>query len=244
MALLRYFGERIEPCGNCDVCLDPTERVDATRDAQKMLSAAYRTGERFGAAHLIDIVRGARTEKALRFGHHRLPTFGVGADRSANAWRSVVRQMVAAGYLRIDIAGYGALGITDTGREMLRGDGAFLYREDTAHARGPAPAREPSAGRPEARERPLDAEDAALLSTLKALRLELARERGVPAYVVFPDRALIDMARRRPRNEAEFAQVNGVGAVKLEQFAGPFLAAINAVPSDGGAGAETQADVS
>ena len=241
VALLRYFGERIEPCGNCDVCLDPTERVDATRDAQKMLSAAYRTGERFGAAHLIDIVRGARTEKALRFGHHRLPTFGVGADRSANAWRSVVRQMVAAGHLRIDIAGYGALGITDTGWELLRGNGTFLYREDTAHVRGPAPAREPPAGRPEAQERPLDAEDAALLSTLKALRLELARERGVPAYVVFPDRALIDMARRRPRNEAEFAQVNGVGAVKLEQFAGPFLAAINAVPSDGGAGTEAQA---
>ena len=241
VALLRYFGERIEPCGNCDVCLNPTERVDATRDAQKMLSAAYRTGERFGAAHLIDIVRGARTEKAVRFGHHRLPTFGVGADRTANAWRSVVRQMVAAGYMRIDIAGYGALGITETGRELLHGNGTFLYREDTEHVRGPAPARDPPAARPEAQERPLDGEDAALLSTLKALRLELARERGVPAYIVFSDRALIDMVRRRPRSEAEFAEVNGVGAVKLKQFAGPFLAVINTVQLD--SGAHTKADV-
>ena len=242
VALLEYFGERIEPCGNCDVCLDPTERVDATRDAQMMLSAAHRTGERFGAAHLIDVVRGVRTEKAVRFGHDRLPTFGVGTQRSANAWRSVVRQMVAGGYLRIDIAGYGGLGITDKGRELLRGNGAFLCREDTVLAHGPAPAREPPAGRPGTQERPLDGEEAALLAALKALRLELARERGVPAYIVFPDRTLIDMARRRPRSEAEFAEVNGVGAVKLEQFAGPFLAAIDAVLSKGGAGEAVIAD--
>ena len=235
VALLEYFGERIEPCGNCDVCLDPTERVDATQDAQKMLSAAYRTGERFGAAHLIDIVRGARTEKAVRFGHDRLPTFGVGADRSANAWRSVVRQMVAAGYLRIDIAGYGGLGITDKGRELLRGNGVFLCREDTVIARGPAPARESRARRTGPQERAPDGEEAALLAALKALRLELARERGVPAYIVFPDRTLIDMARRRPRSEAEFAEVNGVGAVKLKEFAGAFLAAIDAQLSNGDA---------
>ena len=240
VALLEYFGERIAPCGNCDVCLDPTERVDATHDAQKILSAAYRTGERFGAAHLIDIVRGARTEKAARFGHDRLPTFGVGADRGANAWRSVVRQMVAAGHLRIDIAGYGGLGITDKGRELLRGNGVFLYREDAAIARGPA--REPRSGRAVPPQRPLDGDEAALLAALKALRLELARERGVPAYIVFPDRTLIDMARRRPRSEAEFAEVNGVGAVKLEAFAQPFLAAIDAVLSKGDAGGAAQAD--
>ena len=235
VALLEYFGERIEPCGNCDVCLDPTERVDATQDAQKILSAVYRTGERFGAAHLIDIVRGARTEKAVRFGHDRLPTFGVGADRSANAWRSVVRQMVAAGHLRIDIAGYGGLGITDKGRELLRGNGVFLCRDDTVIARGPAPARESRARRTGPEERAPHGEEAALLTALKALRLELARERGVPAYIVFPDRTLIDMARRRPRSEAEFAEVNGVGAVKLKEFAGAFLAAIDAQLSKGDA---------
>ena len=240
VALLEYFGEHIAPCGNCDVCLDPTERVDVTQDAQKILSAAYRTGERFGAAHLIDIVRGARTEKAARFGHDRLPTFGVGADRSANAWRSVVRQMVAAGHLRIDIAGYGGLGITDQGRDLLRGNGVFLYREDAVIARGPA--REPRSGRAVPPQHPLDGDEAALLAALKALRLELARERGVPAYIVFPDRTLIDMARRRPRSEAEFAEVNGVGAVKLEAFAQPFLAAIDAVLSKGDAAGAPEAD--
>ena len=110
-ALLEYFGERIEACGNCDVCLDPSERIDGTEDARKILSAVYRSGERFGAAHVIDILRGAQTEKIGRFGHDRLPTFGVGADRGKNEWRSLVRQMVATGYLRLDIAGYGGLGI-------------------------------------------------------------------------------------------------------------------------------------
>ena len=133
-----------------------------------------------------------------------------------------------------------ASGITDKGRELLRGNGVFLYREDAVIARGPA--REPRAARVAPSERPLDAGEATLLAALKALRLELARERGVPAYIVFPDRTLIDMARRRPRSEAEFAEVNGVSAVKLEQFAQPFLVAIDAVLSKSDAGGATQAD--
>ena len=241
-ALLEYFGERIEACGNCDVCLDPSERIDGTEDARKILSAVYRSGERFGAAHVIDILRGAQTEKIGRFGHDRLPTFGVGADRGKNEWRSLVRQMVATGYLRLDIAGYGGLGITDRGRALLRGEGAFLYREDTVIVRRPAPKREPRPARgKDWAEQPMVDGEAALLAVLKALRLDLARERGVPAYVVFPDRALIDMVRRRPRSEAEFAAVNGVGAAKLKQFAGPFLAAIDtalADTDDGGTSAE------
>ena len=241
-ALLEYFGERIEPCGNCDVCHDPSERIDGTEDARKILSAVYRSGERFGAAHVIDILRGAQTEKIGRFGHHRLPTFGVGADRGKNEWRSLVRQMVATGYLRLDIAGYGGLGITDRGRALLRGEGAFRYREDTVIVRRPAPKREPRPVRGDDwAEQPMVDGEAALLAVLKALRLALARERGVPAYVVFPDRALIDMARRRPRSEAEFAAVNGVGAAKLRQFAGPFLAAIDtalAETDDDGTSAE------
>ena len=222
-ALLEYFGERIEACGNCDVCLDPSERIDGTEDARKILSAVYRSGERFGAAHVIDILRGAQTEKIGRFGHHRLPTFGVGADRGKNEWRSLVRQMVATGYLRLDIAGYGGLSASPTGAR-------------------PAPKREPRPARgKDWAEQPMVDGEAALLAVLKALRLDLARERGVPAYVVFPDRALIDMVRRRPRSEAEFAAVNGVGAAKLKQFAGPFLAAIDtalADTDDGGTSAE------
>ena len=138
----------------------------------------------------------------------------------------MIRQMVATGFLRLDIAGYGGLGITDKGRALLGGEGEFLYREDRIIA--PSPARKTRDQRADKAEpeRSLDEVESSLLNALKALRLELARERGVPAYVVFPDRALVDMARRRPRTEAEFAEVHGVGAAKLKQFAEPFLAAI------------------
>ena len=233
VALLEYFGEGIEPCGNCDVCLDPSERVDGTEDARKILSAAYRSGQRFGAAHLIDILRGTGTGKIARFGHDRIPTFGVGAERGKNEWRSLIRQMVATGFLRIDIGGYGGIGITEKGLGLLRGDGEFLYREDTVIARTPAKARDSGAARGDVEEPPLAGGDTALLGALKALRLEIARERGVPAYIVFPDRTLLDMVRRRPRTEGEFAEVNGVGAAKLKEFAVPFLAAIAAAPAEG-----------
>ena len=233
VALLEYFGEGIEPCGNCDVCLDPSERVDGTEDAQKILSAAYRSGQRFGAAHLIDVLRGTGTDKIARFGHDRIPTFGVGADRGKNEWRSLIRQMVATGFLRIDIGGYGGIGITEKGLGLLRGDGEFLYREDTVMARTSGKARDSGAARGDTGEPTLAGEDTALLGVLKALRLEIARERGVPAYIVFPDRTLIDMVRRRPSTEAEFAEVNGVGAAKLKEFAVPFLAAIAAAPESG-----------
>ena len=136
VALLEYFGEGIESCGNCDVCLDPSERVDGTEDARKILSAAYRSGQRFGAAHLIDILRGTGTDKIARFSHDRIPTFGVGAERGRNEWRSLIRQMVATGFLRIDIGGYGGIGITEKGLGLLRGDGEFLYPRghgDRAH---------------------------------------------------------------------------------------------------------------
>ena len=236
VALLEYFGEGIEACGNCDVCLDPSERVDGTEDARKILSAAYRSGQRFGAAHLIDILRGTGTDKIARFGHDRIPTFGVGAERGKNEWRSLIRQMVATGFLRIDIGGYGGIGITEKGLGLLRGDGEFLYREDTVIARTPAKARDSGAARGDVGEPALAGEDTALLGGLKALRLEIARERGVPAYIVFPDRTLIDMVRRRPRSEAEFAEVNGVGAAKLKEFAEPFLAAIAAAPAEGDGG--------
>ncbi|MCY4384567.1 MAG: DNA helicase RecQ [Nitrospinae bacterium] len=229
VALLHYFGERIEPCGNCDICLSPPEFIDGTEEALLILSAARRSGERFGAAHLIDILRGTKSEKITRFGHHCLPAFGAGTNRRKNEWRSLIRQMVAAGFLQIDIGGFGGIGITDKGGALLRGDGAFIYREDTAVSRSPAKARGQGDGRAE---QSLTGRETMLLDVLKALRLELARERGVPAFVVFHDRTLIDMARRWPRTEAEFAEVSGVGETKLKQFAGPFLAAIDAALSD------------
>jgi len=221
--LLAYFGEPIEPCGNCDVCLDPVEMVEGTEVGQQALSAVLRTGQRFGAAHIIDVLRGAKTEKILSLGHDRLPTHGVGADRDKNAWRSIVRQLVAAGFLNLDIAGYGGLTITAAGHELLRGAAAFSYRADTMR-------RQPSAAR-KSKSAPvsdLDEAGIALLDTLKDLRRQLASERQVPAYIVFSDRSLHDMAQRRPATMAEFADIHGVGAAKRRDFAEIFLAAIKA----------------
>jgi len=228
--LLAYFGESAAPCGNCDVCLDPVEMADGTVEGQKVLSAVTRTGGRFGAAHIVDVLCGTETEKVLRAGHDRLPTFGVGADRGRQDWRSLIRQLVAAGFLRLDVGGYGGLSATEKGAALLRGEEAFRYRPD----------RLPGAGRRTGEKKaraaadapgdlaPLTPDQASLLAELRKLRLSLARARRVPAYVVFTDRALDDMARRAPRDEAEFAEVHGVGAAKLRDFAAPFLAAIAA----------------
>ena len=228
VALLDYFGEQTEPCGYCDVCLDPADRVDGTEDAQKILSAVYRSGERYGAAHIIDILRGSATEKIARAGHDRLPAFGTGADRKKGEWQSLIRQMVATGFLRLDIQGYGGLAITDKGRGLLQGDGAFLYRADTV-AKSPAARRKTGSIIPD---QPLTDDQLVLLGILKDVRLNLAKERGVPAYIVFPDRSLIDMAQRTPRTIEDFASINGVGAAKLKDFAEPFLAAIASVLTD------------
>ncbi len=221
VALLRYFGEHAEACGNCDVCLDPVELEDGTIDAQKLLSAVYRSGQRFGAAHVIDIVRGSETERIQKWGHHRLKTFGVGAERSKDEWRSIVRQLVAAGHLRLDIAGYGGLSITRAGNDLLRGRGEFRYRKDklvkaTRKTREIVLKKKPE----------LSDEDMPLLDALRALRLDLAQARGVPAYVIFPDRSLVEMAEKRPSTTEEFSEINGIGAVKLKNFAEAFLSVI------------------
>ncbi len=223
-ALLAYFGEAIEPCGNCDVCTDPVEMVDGTAEGQKALSAIYRTGQRFGAAHIIDVLRGAATEKVVRAGHDRLPTFGAGAEIKKADWRSLIRQLVAAGFLRLDVGGYGGLALTDQGQALLRGEDTFQYRPDTMRPAA-ATRRKTKSAEPVAE---LSDADTALLVRLKELRLGLAKERGVPAYVVFADKALVEMAHRRPRNADEFAEINGVGAAKLRDFAEPFLAVIAA----------------
>ncbi len=221
-ALLDYFGERIDACGNCDVCLDPVDVADGTAEGNQILETVQRTGQRFGAAHIIDVLRGTLTEKAANFGHDRLLTFGVGADSKKQEWHSLIRQMVAAGFLNIDIQGYGGLGITEKGGALMRGEETFQYRKDALRrvtsggrkSKGRAPAPDLSDG------------ESVLLGRLKELRLSLARERGVPAYIIFSDRSLVDMARRNPRTVDEFAEVNGVGETKLREFAEPFLDAI------------------
>jgi ATP-dependent DNA helicase RecQ len=218
-ALLTYFGERTGACGNCDVCLEPMDVSDGTEEGRKALSVIQRTGQRFGAAHTIDVLRGADTEKIRKFRHHALPGFGAGADLRKQDWHSILRQLVAGGFLRLDVQGYGGLSLTAEGRALLEGQGRFRYRKDTV----PQRARKAAAPKPAAPAEALSPSDLALLAGLKDLRLRLARERGVPAYVVFHDRSLEDMARQRPTSLDAFARVHGVGAAKLREFAAPFL---------------------
>ncbi len=227
--VLSYFGETTEPCGNCDVCLDPPAVVDGTEHGQMALSAVSRTGQRFGVAHVIDVLRGADTEKMRATGHDRLPTHGIGHDVDKDTWRSIVRQLVAVGHLRLDIAGHGGLSLTESGVAVMRGETPFHYRQDTARPKTKVRSK---AGAAAGADLELSNMDGELFASLKALRLSLAEDRGVPAFVIFPDRALMDMARRRPRDEAEFADVHGVGKAKLRDFAGPFLELIAAAPED------------
>ena len=216
-ALLGYFGEPSERCGNCDRCLEPVETVDGTVIAQKALSAVLRTGERFGAEHLIAVLRGDATGKVLQHGHDRLVTFGVGADIDKTLWRSYLRQLVAADVLKIDIGGFGALKPGGRSRAVLKGDESVALHGETAGRR-----RE----RGRASEVPGDV-DQTLFGRLKQLRLDIAREQGVPAYVIFHDRSLMDMASRKPRNLDALAACHGVGAGKLARYGEVFLAALN-----------------
>lgn len=220
--LLDYFGERAQPCGNCDVCIDPVELVDGTSEAIRILSAVNDTGQIYGAVHIIDILRGVSTEKAIKARHDRLSSFGSGAEHKKDVWRSLVRQLVAAGFLRLDVQGYGGLAITDTGDGLMRGEDSFQYRQDTM--KRTTASKRKSASKEPAPE--LDQDQMALLRRLKDLRLRLAKTRKVPAYAVFADKSLVDMALKSPRDETEFAEIHGVGAAKLRDFATPFLEVI------------------
>ena len=235
--LLAYFGEWAEPCGNCDICLDTVEMVEGTLEGQKALQVVLETGQRFGAVHIIDVLHGAQTEKVTKAGHDRLRSYGCGGELKKEQWRSLIRQLVAAGFLRLDVQGYGGLSITETGQSLLQGESDFHYRPDTMRAATPARAKKrkaSGAGVTSDTGVAVDLSDdqTALLDRLKALRLRLAKRRRVPAYVVFSDKSLAEMARLRPQNEDEFAEINGVGAAKLKKFAGPFLEVISGVAAD------------
>lgn len=222
LALLSYFGETDgEPCGNCDVCVDPPKLVDGTREAQMLMSAILRTGQRFGAAHVIDVVRGADTEKVRDRGHDRLPTWGVGSDRPKAFWQGLVRQCLAGGWLDLDIEGFGALRLTPAGEDVLKGKAGLQIREITVSKR--------DARRQRTSVLAQDADiDTDLLAALKTLRKELAAARKVPAYVVFSDATLIDMCRLRPETLDDMGLVKGVGPKKLEEYGAAFLAVLEA----------------
>jgi ATP-dependent DNA helicase RecQ len=213
--LLQYFGESAQACGNCDNCLDQAPMSDGTAEAQLILAAVLQSGERFGATHIVDILRGANVQKIKERGHDGLDCFGSGAARKKEDWVSLIRQMVAAGFLRPD--DHGGLGITERGEDLRRGASLFHFR--AAVPRTKTRTDIAAAG---------EGDDPDLLAALKAVRLRLARERRVPAYVIFSDRTLIDMAARRPRDLDAFAEVNGVGAAKLKDFGTVFLGAIAA----------------
>ena len=218
-ALLHYFGETLEqPCGNCDTCLNPPQTFDASEAAQKALSCVYRTGQRFGANHLIDVLTGNRSDKVASAGHDHVSTWNIGNEFSASQWRSIYRQLVARGLLTVDMNGFGALQLTEACRPYLRGEQPLHLRKEMAKARKASTRR--------AHANIADA-DRTLWEALRACRKRLADEEGVPPYVVFHDATLMDMLAIRPRNRMEMAAVSGVGDRKLERYGDAFLAILN-----------------
>ncbi len=218
--LLAYFGESSEPCGNCDLCQEGIERFDATIDAQKAMSAILRTGERFGVEHLVALLRGERTENILKFNHDRLPTFGVGADRRSVEWRSIFRQLSATGLIAQELMEHGRWWVTDEGWRVLKGEATIELRKELATQPAKASRRDKRAAEVSAIAN--DA-DAALLAALKALRAKLAQAQKVPAYVVFSDRTLIELATHRPASARAMREIHGVGDTKLERYGVAFL---------------------
>ncbi|MGE0120733.1 MAG: DNA helicase RecQ [Dongiaceae bacterium] len=225
--LLSYFGETLAgACGNCDTCLEPVETFDGTELAQKALSCVYRTGQRFGVAHVVDVLRGADTEKIGRFGHAELSTYGIGKDLSAGEWRSVLRQLVAMGLLAVDIAGHGGLKFGADCRAVLRGERRIELRRDSLR---PRPKKEKAATAIT-----VGPADKSLFEALRAKRMTLAKAQGVPPYVIFHDTTLMAMAAARPRDLDAFAQLPGVGGAKLLRYANVFLAVIAGHESETG----------
>lgn len=228
--LLSYFGQASEPCGNCDTCLAPPETWDGTVPAQKLLSTVVRLeqrGQRYGVGHVVDILRGKETERVRSLGHGELSTFGIGGDLSDVEWRGVVRQLLAAELLSVDTDGYGTLRLTESSADVLRGERQVRLRREaprTGRPRargGAAGGRAGGAGVPD-----LDDEAQAVFERLRAWRAGVAKEQGVPAYVVFHDATLRDVVTRRPADLDELAGIGGVGALKLERYGAGLLAAL------------------
>ena len=230
-ALLEHFGDSLaEDCGNCDICLSPPHTWDGTVEAQKLLSCVYRTGQYFGAAHVIDVLRGRETPKVLQHRHQRLSTYGIGEDTSVTEWRSILRQLLVRGYVRPEVQRYGALRLTPKSRALLRGEEQVQLREDVAAKRQAKVARASSYEPPP--------EDLPLWDALRECRSRLSRDAGVPAYVIFHDATLKEMVRLRPASLEELAAVHGVGEKKLESYGATFLEVLGA-----DAGAETDSEV-
>ena len=218
-ALLEHFGDSLaEDCGNCDICLTPPQTWDGTEEAQKLLSCVYRTGQFFGAGHVIDVLCGKDTAKVQQRRHQNLSTFGIGADRSAVQWRSILRQLLVQGYLHADAERYGALRLTAKSRPLLKGEDRIRLRQDAAvkpqRKAAPKPAQE------------VAPQDQGLWEKLRDLRRSLAEAAGVPPYVIFHDATLKEMVRLRPSSAEDLLTLHGVGKTKLDRYGGAFLQAL------------------
>lgn len=222
--LLAYFGEKNINCDNCDLCDNPRETMEGTIEAQKALSAIYRTGQVFGVEHIVDILRGINSDKVIKFSHFDLPTFGQGENMTALQWKNILRQLVAVGFLEVDIQGYGGLKITPKGFDLLKGSGEFRYRVDIVHK-----ATKKTKNRPKSsQDYDISPENEDLFLALKKLRLTLAKEQKVPAFAVFTDRSLREMTETKPCDVDEFGDIHGVGKAKIKKYADIFLEEINA----------------
>lgn len=223
-AILSHFGEATSArCGNCDTCNNPVETWDGSEPSIKALAAVYRTGERFGAAHVIDVLLGKETERTQKFGHNELAVFGVGKELSVHAWQSVIRQLLALGYIRVAHDEYGALKLEPSAHGVFKKEVAVILRRDTVDA-----VRKRERGKPaaSAARAGMAAEDEALFQLLRAERLAISKSLGVAPYVVFPDTTLIAFATDRPTNETEMLAISGVGARKFAQYGEQFMAII------------------
>lgn len=230
-SLLAYFGETLDdPCGNCDTCLQPVETFDGTEAAQKLLSTVVRTGQRFGAGHLVDVLLGRETERVRKLGHDRLSTFGIGGELDESQWRSVTRQLLANGQLATDPDGFGGLRVGPGAGAVLRGETAVVLRRDPLVRRGGARARRSGGAAQSEAAWPAGStpEDERLFQELRALRSSLAKELAVPPYVIFHDKTLREMVALGPRDLDSLATVSGVGAAKLERYGERFLAVLTA----------------
>jgi len=216
--LLNYFGDDLpEPCGNCDNCLEPVDTWDGTEAAQMALSAVYRTGQRFGVKYVVDVLLGAETDKISQYGHDQLPTYGIGKSLDNNQWSSVFRQLVARGYLCVDMERFGAMRLEEKCRPLLRGEEPIELRRDI---------KKKEAKRLTKTYLPEDM-DTALWEALRECRRELADEQGIPPYIIFHDRTLQEMCVTVPQTLEQFGQLGGVGERKLDKYGPAFLQVIN-----------------
>jgi ATP-dependent DNA helicase RecQ len=226
--LLAYFGERIDPCGHCDTCLEPPATWDGTVAVQKLLSAIYRLwrerGQRFGGGHIIDILRGQMTDRVKQYDHQALSVFGVGATLSAEAWRGILRQALALGLLTVDLEGYGTLALTEASRAVLKGERSLMLRPVT-HEKHSGHTRRSATAAARAAELPPEAQER--FERLRAWRAQVAKSHSVPAYVIFHDATLRDIALRQPRTLDALAGISGVGARKREAYGPDVIACVS-----------------